>query len=178
MGGGDLVRYLTDHGDSKVAKAILISSIIPVVPQKPDNPKGGPVDALEGMTKQMKADYPEFLKGFNKNFYNYANNKDTVSEAILHYDWSLAIMAATNAVYVTAASWASTDFRPELKNVTVPTLIVHGDDDQIVPISTAGDQATQGIKDNTYKVFKKAPHGLFITHAEKLNKEILQFLAS
>jgi len=178
MGGGEVVRYLTDHGDKKIDKAVLISSIVPIVMKKKGNPKGVPEKALNGILKALKSDRVGFLKDFHKDFYNYKSRSKSnkVSEAQLEYDWSLAAYASPNATIKAAQSWATTDFRSELKNVKVPTLIIHGDADQTVPIETAGDQAAKGIKNNQYIVFKDAPHGLNVTHAQKLNKTLIHFL--
>lgn len=176
MGGGEVVRYLTDYGADRIAKAALISSIIPLVKQKDDNPDGVPEDALNEIMQALKNDRVGFLEGFGKNFYGYEQNKDKISEAQLHYDWSIAAYASPRATVQCAEAWAETDFRPELKNVTVPTLIVHGDDDQIVPIETAGKQAAAGIADNRYEVIAGGPHGLNVTHKQQLNELLLSFL--
>ncbi len=178
MGGGEVVRYFTDFGSSKISKAILISSIIPLVAKKDDNPDGVPADALSGIMENLQDDYPGFARGFGKNYFNADDNKDTVSEGMLDYTWSLAMMASKHATIACAKSWAGTDFRPELKNVDVPTLIVHGTADNVVPIATAGDQAAKGIAQNTYKKFDNAPHGLYVTHTKKLNQTLIDFLKS
>ena len=178
MGGGEVVRYLTDYGADRIAKAALISSIIPLVKQKDDNPDGVPEDALTEIMQALKNDRVGFLEGFGKNFYGYDQNKDKMSEAQLHYDWSIAAYASPRATIKAAEAWAETDFRPELKNVTVPTLIVHGDADNVVPIDTAGKQAAEGIADNRYEVISGGPHGLNVTHKEELNKLLLSFLKS
>ena len=176
MGGGEVVRYLTDYGADRIAKAALISSIIPLVPQKDDNPDGVPQKDLNDIMSALKSDRVGFLKEFHKNFYNYNDNKDSVSEAQLEYDWVIASHASPIGTIKAAESWASTDFRPELKNVTVPTLIVHGDADNIVPIETAGKQAAAGIPNNRFEIFKDGPHGLNITHREKLNEVLISWL--
>lgn len=176
MGGGEVVRYLTDYGADKIAKAALISSIIPLVKQKDDNPDGVPEKALTEIMQALQKDRVGFLEGFSKNFYGYEDNKDRISEAQLHYDWSIASYASPRATIKTAEAWAETDFRPELKNVTVPTLIVHGDADQIVPIATAGKQAAAGIPNNQYEVISGGPHGLNVTHSKELNEILLSFL--
>ncbi len=178
MGGGEVVRYFTDYGDSKVSKAVLISSIIPLVKQRADNPDGVPEKDLKDIMNALNTDRVGFLKGFHKNFYNYNDNKDKVSKAQLDYDWTIASYASPRATMEAAKAWAETDFRPELKNVTVPTLIVHGDADKIVPIKSAGDQAAKGIKNNTYKIIKNGPHGLNVTHTAELNKILISFLKS
>lgn len=177
MGGGEVVRYLTDYGSSKIAKAALISSIIPLVKQKSDNPDGVPEKALEGIIEALQNDRVGFLKEFSKGFYNYEENKgERVSEAQLDYDFTIASFASPRATIQTALAWMHTDFRSELKNVVVPTLIVHGDADATVPIETSAKQAATGIKDNTFEIIKGAPHGLNITHAEELNKILISFL--
>ncbi|MGB6150522.1 MAG: alpha/beta hydrolase, partial [Pricia sp.] len=104
------------------------------------------------------------------------DNKDKVSQGQLDYDFVVASHASPRATVQTALAWMNTDFRPELKNVTVPTLIVHGDADETVPQATSADQAAKGIADNTYEVIKGAPHGLTITHAEELNEILVSFL--
>lgn len=178
MGGGEVVRFLTNYGSENVDKIALISSIIPLVKQKEDNPDGVPEKDLNEILDSVKKDRVTFLEGFHKNFYNYGLLSQTVSQAQLNYDWSIASQASPIATIKCAESWANTDFRPELQNVTVPTLIVHGDDDQIVPIKTAGEQAAKGIVNNQYHVISGAPHGLNVTHADELNKILVNFLNS
>lgn len=177
MGGGEVVRYLTDYGSSRIAKAALISSIIPLVKQKSDNPDGVPEGALDGIIDALQKDRVGFLKEFSKGFYNYDDNKDDrVSQAQLDYDFTIASFASPRATIQTALAWMHTDFRPELKNVTVPTLIVHGDADATVPIETSAKQAAEGIKYSTLEVIKGAPHGLNVTHPDELNEILIRFL--
>ena len=178
MGGGEVVRYLTDYGSEKIAKAALISSIIPLVKQKSDNPDGVPEQDLEEIQRALEDDRVGFLKEFHKGFYNYDDNKDKVSKAQLEYDFVVASHASPRGTIEAALAWMHTDFRPELKNVDVPTLIVHGDADNTVPIKTSGDQAAKGIKNNQYKVIKGAPHGLNVTHKEEFNKILIDFIKS
>ena len=178
MGGGEVVRYFTEYGGDKISKAALVASIAPLVMKKEDNPEGVPKENLEEIKTALENDRVAFLKEFHKNFYNYEDNKDTISEAQLHYDWSIASHASPRGTIETAKAWMETDFREELKNVDVPTLIVHGDADNAVPIKTSGDQAAEGIKNSTYKVIKGAPHGLHLTHKEELNKILIDFLKS
>lgn len=178
MGGGEVVRYLTNYGSENVDKIALISSIIPLVKQKKDNPDGVPQEDLNEIMENLKKDRVTFLETFHKNFYNYGLLSQTVSQAQLDYDWSIASCASPIATIKCAESWANTDFRPELGNVKVKTLIVHGDDDKVVPIETAGKQAAQGIADNDFIVIEGAPHGLNVTHADKLNHVLVQFLTA
>lgn len=176
MGGGEVVRYFTEFGSSKVAKAALISSIIPLVAKKEDNPDGVPQEDLEGIMQALQNDRVGFLKDFHKNFYNYDDHKDKISDAQLHYDWSIASHASPRATIQAAKAWAETDFRSELKNVDVPTLIVHGDADHIVPKATSADLAAKGIENNTYETIAGGPHGLNLTHPDELNKILISFL--
>ena len=176
MGGGEVVRFLTNHGSENIDKVALISSIIPLVKQKQDNPNGVPESDLNQILENLKKDRVTFLESFHKNFYNYGLLSQSVSQAQLNYDWSIASQASPIATIKCAESWANTDFRPELKNVTVPTLIVHGDDDKIVPIATAGELAAKGIANNQYYVIASAPHGLNVTHADELNQILINFL--
>lgn len=176
MGGGEVVRYLTNNGSENISKIALISSIIPIVKQTEDNPDGVPESDLNEILENLKKDRVTFLESFHKNFYNYGLLSQSVSQAQLNYDWSIASNASPLATLKCAESWANTDFRPELQNVKVPTLIVHGDADKVVPIATAGAQAAKGIANSEYHVIEGAPHGLNVTHAEELNQILINFL--
>lgn len=178
MGGGEVVRYLTNYGSENVDKIALISSIIPVVKQKDDNPDGVPQEKLDTILESLKTERVTFLKSFHKDFYNYGILSKSVTQEQLDYDWAIASCANPIATIKCAESWANTDFRPELGNVNVRTLIVHGDDDKVVPIDTAGKQAAQGIANNEYVVIPGAPHGLNVTHADDLNSIISRFLTA
>ncbi len=175
MGGGEVVRYFTNYGGAKIAKAALISSIIPLVAQKPDNPDGVPEEKLDEIMQALKTDRVAFLKEFHKNFYNASMLSKNVSEARLEADFIVTSQASAHATVKAAEAWGGTDFRPELKNVNVPVLIVHGNSDDIVPIKTSADQAAKGIANNKYMIIENAPHGLNVTHAEELNKALVDF---
>lgn len=174
MGGGEVVRYFTEYGADRISKAVLMSSIIPLVPQKDDNPNGVPQKDLEGIMQALQDDRVGFMKGFASDFYNAA--KTGVSDQQLHYTWSIAAQASPRATIEAAHSWASTDFREECSKVTVPTLVIHGTGDGIVPIETAGDQAAEMIPNTEYHKIKDGPHGLNLTHKDEVNKLLLQFL--
>ncbi|MFA0964087.1 alpha/beta fold hydrolase [Roseivirga sp. BDSF3-8] len=174
MGGGEVVRYFTDYGNDRIAKAVLISSIIPLVAKKDDNPDGVPEEAVNEIMEALHTDRVGFMEDFASNFFN--AEKTGVSKQQLHYAWSIASHASPRATIECAKSWGGTDFRPECQNVTVPTLIIHGDTDGIVPIETAGDQAAELIPDNTYHKVSGGPHGLNLTHREELNKTLIDFL--
>lgn len=174
MGGGEVVRYCTDFGTDRIAKAVLMSSIIPLVPQKEDNPDGVPQEALEEIMGELQKDRVAYMKEFASNFFN--AKEQGVSDQQVHYAWSIASYASPRATIEAAKAWASTDFREECKNVTVPTLIIHGTGDGIVPIETAGNQAAELIPNNEYHKIEEAPHGLNLTHKDKVNELLLNFL--
>lgn len=177
MGGGEVVRYFTDFGDQRIEKAALIASIIPLVAQKDDNEHGVPKEALDGIMNALKNDRVGFLQNFLANFYNFdVLGEQRISKAQLDYDFIIASHASPRATIQAAISWAETDFRPELKNVSVPTLIVHGDADNIVPIKSSAEQAAKGIPENIYNIINNAPHGLIVTHSNELNKLLIDFL--
>ncbi|MCE7057375.1 alpha/beta hydrolase [Algoriphagus sp. AGSA1] len=176
MGGGEVVRYFTDYEGDRVIKAALIASIIPLVAQKDDNPDGVPQKNLDEIMEALKNDRIGFLKGFHENFYNFDQLKGQISQASLDYDFSIASHASPIATIKAAEAWATTDFRSELKNIDVPTLILHGDADNIVPFQTSAQQAAQGIATNEYRLIKDAPHGLTLTHRDEVDKLILEFL--
>lgn len=178
MGGGEVVRYFTDYGSSKISKAALIASIIPLVKKKEDNPEGVPEEALDEIIASIKADRFAFLGNFHKGFYNFKSLKKDVSQEQLDFDFSVASHASSRATLEAAKAWMHTDFREECKNVTVPTLIIHGKTDQTVPIATSADQAAKLIPDAKYLIYEDAPHGLNVSHAEKLNADLLEFIKS
>ena len=176
MGGGEVVRYLSMFGDDRVSKAVLISSIIPMVKKADDNPDGVPEEKLEEIIDSLKTNRVSFLAEFGKLFYNYSDNKAKLSEEQLRYDWTIASLASPRGTIETAKAWAYTDFRKEMRNVRVPTLIMHGDADQIVPIKPSSEKAAVGIRENKYVVIKDAPHGMYVTHKEEVNRHLLDFL--
>ena len=175
MGGGEVVRYFTKYSNNRISQAVLLSSIIPLVAQKTDNPDGVPHDDLNDIMDSLTSDRYKFLKGFGKNFVNYDDYSHIISEEQLHFNWTVAAYASNRATVETAKAWAGTDFRSELKNVNVPTLIIHGTKDQIVPIETSADQAANGIANNRYEKIEDAPHGLVYTHAKKVNSLLIDF---
>ncbi|MES2430975.1 MAG: alpha/beta hydrolase [Bacteroidota bacterium] len=175
MGGGEVVRYFTKYGGSKVVKVALISSIIPLVAQKPDNPDGVPKEKLDEIMQALATDRVAFLKEFHKNFYNVSMLNKDVSQARLDADFIATSQTSAHATIKAAEAWGGTDFRSELKNINVPVLIVHGDADNIVPIKTSGDQAAKGIANNKYVIIEGAPHGLNVTHPNELNTALLDF---
>lgn len=178
MGGGEVVRYFSRHGGKGVTKAALISSVVPFLLKTNDNPDGHPREKSETTANAIKEDRIAFIDNFGKTFFGVNIINKPLSTPLLEYYRNLCSVASPRATLKCAESFSFTDFRDELNFVKVPTLIIHGDDDKIVPIELTSKKAAEGIRDNTYIVYEGAPHGLFYTEREKLNKDLLNFLNS
>ena len=176
MGGGEVIKYLTQFGKSRISKIILVSSIIPYMLKTADNPNGVPSEIFEKFDEKIRADRPEFLNDFGKTFFSISSSKNPVSEGILQWVNQLALNASAKATLECMKSFSNTDFRTELSLIDVPTLIIHGDLDLTVPIEATSMQAAQMIPNAKLKVYEGAPHGLFITDMNKLNRDIDNFI--
>lgn len=175
MGGGEVVRYISKFGPAKIAKIALVASIIPLVKQKDDNPEGVPEKDLQAISEALREDRVGFLKDFHRGFYNVDQQADAVSQQQLDYDFSIASHASPHATRKAAQAWMDTDFREEAKQIEVPTLIVHGKADGTVPIGTSAQQAANLMKNSKLVMYDDAPHGLNVTHAERLNRDLIEF---
>ncbi len=178
IGGGDVVRYCTKYNCEKVNKLILVSSIVPYVLKTEDNPDGTPAEVFAEFDQQIRDDKAGFFTNFGKAFYGIGLLNHPVSEGILQWTNSLTFLASQKAVLACMQSFSQTDFREELSNIKVPTLIIHGDHDKIVPIKAAGEHAAELIEGAVYKVYPGGPHGLFYTHKDILNRDIVSFITS
>lgn len=178
MGGGEVVRYFSRYQGKGVAKAALISSIIPFLLKIEDNPDGHPREKSETTAAAIKEDRIGFVDNFGKTFFGVNIINKPLSTALLEYYRMLCSFASPHATLKCAESFSFTDFRDELSTVTVPTLIIHGNDDKIVPIDLTSKKASEAIANNTYIVYEGAPHGLFYTDRDKLNEDLLEFLNS
>jgi len=176
MGGGEVVRYFSKYGGARVTKAVLLGSITPYMLKTQDNTDGTPEDVFNDITNHIKDDRIAFFDGFGKAFYGVGFINKPVSTPFLEWSRMLASVASPKATLDCAASFSHTDFRNEMSAVTVPTLIIHGDADNIVPIKAAGDISAKLIPNNQYLVYADAPHGLFYTHKEQLNADLLNFI--
>ncbi len=175
MGGGEAVRYLSKYGSNRVSKLVLISAVTPYLQKTNDNQEGAPAEVFEEMMTQMKKDRIAFLDDFGKKFFGVTHLNHPVSSPLLDYYRMLASVAAPRATQQCALAFASTDFRSDVKAITIPTLIIHGDDDQTVPIKVSGNRTAQMMPDAQYEVYEGAPHGLFYTHREQLNDDLISF---
>jgi non-heme chloroperoxidase len=178
MGGGEVVRYLTNYGSNKVAKIVLISAVTPYLSKTDDNPDGVPQEEFDKMLEEIKEDRIAFLDEFGKKFFGVNIVKHPVSSSLLSYYCMLASVASSRSTQQCVKSFAQTDFRGDLENITVPTLVIHGDSDKTVPLESSGKRTAEMIHDCQYLVYNGAPHGLFYTHKERLNQDLVNFILS
>src|SRR6201987_5776186 len=176
MGGGEVARYLGRYGSKGVSKAVIISGVPPFLLKTPDNPEGVDGSVFEGIQKAVAADRYSFFTGFFQNFYNTdLLLGKRVSEQAIAAGWNVAATASATASVACVATWHE-DFRKDLERVDVPTLVIHGDDDHIVPLAAAGARTAKMIRGARLHVVKGGPHGVPWTHAEDVNAELLSFL--
>ncbi len=176
MGGGEIARYFSKYGGEKVTKVVLISSVVPYMLQTADNPDGVPQQIFDNMLTAMTADRPAFFESFNKDFYGESLLNNAVSNAYLDNCLIAAMNASPFAAIECAKAFSSTDFRSDVLKINVPTLIIHGDKDKTVPVKATGMQTAGMIANAVFKVYEGAPHGLWFTEKEKLNKDLIDFI--
>ena len=176
MGGGEVVRYLSRFGADRVSKIVLASSVTPYLFKSDDNPDGGIDDAfIDGMIGEVAKDRFAFMDEFLNKYYS-AGRKLKVSPQQKAYAHSLAVAAFPRAMTESIDAWGRTDFRSDLAAVTVPTLVIHGDSDNIVPIQVSGERTGKAISGSVLVVLQDAPHGVLMSHPEEWNAAVLQFL--
>ncbi|PZN99459.1 MAG: alpha/beta hydrolase [Alphaproteobacteria bacterium] len=177
MGGGELARYVANEGTDRVAKLVFISSIAPFLLKTDDNPEGVDRSVFSGMEKAIREDRPDFLRGFLKSFYNFEElGGSTISQAVLDANWSVAVQASPKATLDCVGAWLE-DFREDVAAIDVPTLIIHGTRDQIVPIEASGGRMPDLIDGAELVRIEDGPHGILWTHADQVNTALLKFLA-
>lgn len=179
MGGGEIARYIKNFGERGISKVIFISSVTPFLIKASNNPKGVDLNLIEGILNALAADRPAFLSEFFKNFYNLdVLEGKLISSEVVKLSFNVAAAASPTATIDCVTAWSSTDFRKDLKKIKVPALIIHGDADRTVPIDISAKRTNELIEKSELVIIEDAPHGLIWTHAEKVNHEILSFLAS
>jgi pimeloyl-ACP methyl ester carboxylesterase len=176
MGGGEAMRYLSRYGSERVSKLVLISAVPPYLGKTADNEEGVDPAVFEAMLTNIKKDRIGFLDEFGRHFFGVNLISHPVSAPLLDYYRMLASVASPRATEQCAKAFAQTDFRADVQAVKVPTLIIHGDADQTVPIKASSDRTAAMIPGSNYVVYEGAPHGLFYTHKDKLNKDLLHFI--
>jgi non-heme chloroperoxidase len=176
MGGGEIARYFGKYGSKGVSKAVIIGGVPPFLLKTADNPEGLDANIFEGIQKAVAADRYAFFTEFFKNFYNtdLLLGKQ-VSEQVVQASWNVAARASATASLACVPTWHE-DFRQDLARVDVPTLVIHGDDDHIVPLAAAGQRTAKLVKGARLHVVKGGPHCITWTHAEEVNAELLGFL--
>ena len=175
-GGGEVARYIGRHGTARVARAVLIGAITPLMLKTAANPGGTPIEAFDRLRAAVLADRSQFWKELSLPFYSYNRPGAKVSEGVRESFWLQSMMAGFPASYFCIKAFSETDLTEDLKRFDVPTLIIHGDDDQIVPIADSALLSSKIVKDAKLVVYKGAPHGLCTTHKDRVNTELLEFI--
>ena len=178
MGGGEVARYLGRYGSARVSKAMLLGAIPPYLLKTADNPDGVDMAVFDGMVAGVKKDRLAFLAEFFINFYNAEPGATGVGPDLIPFSKWVAWGASPLATQQCIVAFGTTDFREDLKKITVPTIIIHGDSDRIVPFAVSGKRSHEMIKGSRLEVLKGAPHGFAATHAQQLNTLMLEFLRS
>jgi non-heme chloroperoxidase len=176
-GGGEVVRYIGRHGTTRVAKAVLISAIPPLMLKTASNPAGTPIEVFDRIRSGILADRSQFWKDLSMPFYGYNRAGAKVSEGVRESFWMQGMMAGLPASYFCVKAFSETDTTEDLKKMDVPTLFLHGDDDQIVPIGAAALLASKLVRNAKLKIYKGAPHGMTTTHQSEVNQDLLAFIA-
>ena len=175
-GGGEVARYIGRHGTGRVAKAVLISSITPLLARTPANPDGAPAELLDGLRSRSLADRSQLYRDLGAGpFYGFNRPGATPSQGLVDSFWLQSMMAGHKNAYECTRVW-TTDLTEDLRRFDVPTLIIHGDDDQVVPIKATAVRAAQIVKGAQLKVYKGGPHGICSTHKDQVNADLLAFL--
>ncbi len=175
-GGGEVVRYIGRHGTRRVAKAVLIGAIPPLMLKTPANPAGLSIEVFDQLRAAVQADRSQFFKDLSMPFYGYNRPGANVSEGVRNSFWLQGMMAGFPAAYFCIKAFSETDLTADLKEIDVPTLILHGDDDQIVPIGASAMLSSKLVKNAVLKVYPGAPHGMCTTLKDKVNADLLSFI--
>jgi non-heme chloroperoxidase len=176
-GGGEVARYIGRHGTRRVKKAVLISAVPPLMLKTADNPGGLPIEVFDGLRKGSLDNRAQLYKDIASGpFYGFNRPGAKVSQGLIDSWWAQGMQAGHKNTYDSVAAFSATDFRADLKKFDIPTLVIHGDDDQIVPIDASGKASAALIKNAKLIVYAGAPHGLTDTHKDRVNQDLLDFL--
>jgi non-heme chloroperoxidase len=176
-GGGEVAHYLGRHGESRVAKAVLISAVPPIMVKSANNPGGLPKEVFDGFQGQLAANRAQFYRDLPAGpFYGFNRPGAKVSEGVIQNWWRQGMMGGIKAHYDGIVAFSQTDFTPDLKKISVPTLVMHGDDDQIVPYADAGPLTAKLVKGAVLKTYQGFPHGMCTTEADTINRDLLAFI--
>jgi non-heme chloroperoxidase len=175
-GGGEVARYIGKYGTKRVAGAVLISAIPPLMLKTEANPEGTPIEVFDGIRAGVLADRSSFWKELSLSFYSFNRPGAKVSEGLRESFWLQGMMCGLPAAYECVKAFSETDLTEDLKKFDVPTLVLHGDDDQIVPIAASALLSSKIVRGATLKVYPGAPHGMCSTHKDKVNQDLLAFI--
>jgi non-heme chloroperoxidase len=176
-GGGEVAAYVARHGQERTAKVVLIGAVTPVMVQSASNPEGTPMEVFDGFRTALLADRAQFFLDIPTGpFYGFNRPGAKVSEGVIRNWWRQGMMGGTKAHYDCIKAFSETDFTDDLKKIGQPALIMHGDDDQVVPYKDAAVRAATFLKNATLKIYPGLPHGMMTTHAELINEDILAFI--
>jgi non-heme chloroperoxidase len=177
-GGGEVARYIGRHGTKRVAKAVLISAVPPIMLKSDKNPGGLPLSVFDGIRASTASDRSQFWKDLSLPFFGYNRPGAKISEGVRESFWLQSMMGGIKGEYDCIKAFSETDFNEDLAKIDVPTLVMHGDDDQIVPFADAGALTAKIVKGAQLKVYKGYPHGMPIIHADEINNDLLAFIKS
>ena len=175
-GGGEVARYIGRHGTKRVSKAVLIGAVPPLMLKTPANPGGLPISAFDEIRAAVVSDRSQFFQDLSMPFYGYNKPGAKVSQGVRDSFWLQGMLVSIKGAYDCIKAFSETDFTEDLKKIDVPTLILHGDADQIVPIGASAMLSAKLVKNATLKVYSGAPHGMCTTHADQVNSDLLAFL--
>jgi len=175
-GGGEVARYIGRHGTKRVAKAVLIGAVPPLMLKTAANPGGLPREVFDGIRAGVAGDRSQFYYDLTMPFYGYNRPGAKISEGIRRHWWLQGMLGGVKPHYDCVKAFSETDFTEDLKKIEVPVLVLHGDDDQIVPIADSALLSHKLVKNGTLKVYKGYPHGMCTTHADDINRDLLAFI--
>jgi non-heme chloroperoxidase len=177
-GGGEATRYVARYGNDRVAKLVLIGAVTPIMLKTDANPGGLSIDVFDGLRNELATNRTKFyLHLASGPFYGYNRPGTKPSQAVIWNWWRQGMMGSAKAHYEGIKAFSETDFTDDLKNITVPTLVLHGDDDQVVPLAASAPLSAKLLKRSTLRIYKNFPHGMCTTHADVVNAELLAFIA-
>jgi non-heme chloroperoxidase len=176
-GGGEVAHYVGRHGTGRVKKVVLVDAVTPFLLKTPSNPDGAPIEAFDAIRAGMRADVAQYWRDLSQPFFGANRPKAKVSQGLMDWFWLEGMMAGFKAVYDCVKAFSETDMNGDLAKIDVPTLVIHGTDDQIVPVGM-GRRSAKLIKNAQLKEYAGAPHGLFATHKEQLMSDLLAFIKS
>ena len=178
MGGGEVARYIGRHGTKRVAKAVLIGAVPPQMVKSATNPGGLPMDVFDGIRKNVAENRSQFYKDLAVPFFGFNRPQAKVSQGTIDAFWAQGMMGGVHGQYLCVKEFSEVDYTEDLKKIDVPTLILHGDDDQIVPIEDSGRLSAGIVKNATLKVYAGGSHGMCVVNADQVNADLLAFLQS